>query len=292
VTRALAKVLDTVLAERDKTGARIDGDPVRIVRRFADPRDQEVAGLIASAMAYGRVSLFLPILERLFERLGPSPARAVRDLARGPRARAEKLTTDLSYRMTRPRDLADLLRVLGRGADREGGLEALFLEGDDPSEPDLALALARFRDTLLAQAPKDVEPGRIGIVRLLPDVAKGSATKRLWLFLRWMVRRDDVDVGAWPRVAKERLLIPLDAHIFRFSKALGLTRRSAPDVKASREVTRALKVLDPEDPVRYDFALCHLGMEEGCREERFDPVCRPCPLRPACVLYNGTRKRT
>lgn len=286
---ALRSVLDAVFAQRHLIASRIENDPIDIVRRFEDPRDVEVAGVVCSSLAYGRVDLFLPILERLFERLGPAPAARVRGLTRED---ALALADGLSYRMTRPRDLADLLLVLGRGADRPGGLESLFVEGDDAREADLAQALARFRDALVTRAPAGVDASRIGLVRLLPDVRKGSATKRLWLFLRWMARHDEVDTGAWPRVDRSRLLVPLDAHVFRFSKALGLTARASPDLKAAREVTAALRRLDPRDPVRYDFALCHLGMEEGCRGRRHEPTCRPCPLRPACALYNSGRARS
>jgi uncharacterized protein (TIGR02757 family) len=92
-------------------------------------------------------------------------------------------------------------------------------------------------------------------------VKKGSAAKRLWLYLRWMIREDAVDLGAWPRADRSRLLVPLDAHIFRFARALGLTARASPDLKAAREVTAHLRALDAHDPVRFDFHLCHLGME-------------------------------
>ena len=190
--------------------------------------------------------------------------------------------------MTRPRDLAELIRLTGAAAAHKGGLEALFLAGDQ-GEPDLAPALARWRDALLERAPKDIERGRRGLERHLPDVKKGSAAKRLWLYLRWMYRHNAVDLGAWPRADRSRLLIPLNAHVFRFARALGLTARSSPDLQAAREVTARLRHLDPSDPVRFDFNLCHLGMEDGCREERFDPVCAPCSLRPACVLYNAAR---
>jgi uncharacterized protein (TIGR02757 family) len=287
----LPEVLGRVADSDTERAARIASDPIGLVRRFADPREQEVVGLYCAAMAYGRVSLFLPILEELLARLGASPRARSIELAHGDPGEALDLCFGLSYRMTRPRDLAELIRLTGLAADRRGGLEALFLEGMEEGEPDHALALARFRDSLLDRAPRDIERGRRGLERHLPDVKKGSAAKRLWLYLRWMVRRDAVDLGAWPRVDRARLLVPLDAHVFRFARALGLTARSAPDLEAARQVTAALRALDAEDPVRFDFNLCHLGMEEGCREERYDPVCKPCALRTACVLYNRTRPR-
>lgn len=290
----LRAVLDGVADSDGDRAARIAADPLGLVHRYDDPRDQEVVGLYCAAMAYGRVSLFLPILEELLARLGSKPRARSIELAHADPGDALDLCEGLSYRMTRPRDLAELVRLTGAGSDRKGGLEALFVECDESGEedePDLAAALARFRDALLEGAPRDIERGRLGLERHLPDVKKGSAAKRLWLYLRWMVRSDSVDLGAWPRVDRSRLLIPLDAHVFRFARALGLTARSSPDLKAAREVTAHLRALDPADPIRYDFHLCHLGMEEGCREERFDPVCRPCALRTACVLYNAPRSK-
>jgi uncharacterized protein (TIGR02757 family) len=286
----LAAVLGSVAESQGDREARIAADPIGLVRRYADPREQEVVGLYCAAMAYGRVSLFLPTLEELLRRLGPSPRARSIELARSDPGDALDLCHGLSYRMTRARDLAELIRLTGHAAARKGGLEALFLAGDE-GEDDLAPALARFRDALLDRAPEDIERGRRGLERHLPDVKKGSAAKRLWLYLRWMIRADEVDLGAWPRADRSRLLIPLDAHVFRFARALGLTARSSPDLAAAREVTAHLRRLDPRDPVRFDFNLCHLGMEEGCREERFDPVCAPCALRPACVLYNAPRRK-
>ncbi|HZU96437.1 MAG TPA: TIGR02757 family protein [Planctomycetota bacterium] len=280
----LRSVLERVADSDAERAARIAADPLGLVRRYARPRDQEVVGLYCAAMAYGRVSLFLPILEELLRRLGPEPCRRSIELAHEDPGEALDLCAGLSYRMTRPRDLAELVRLTGAACDRRGGLEALFVAGDE-GEEDLAPALARFRDALLDRAPRDIERGRRGLERHLPDVKKGSAAKRLWLYLRWMVREDAVDLGAWPRVSRARLLIPLDAHVFRFARALGLTSRKQPDLAAAREVTAHLRALDPGDPVRFDFNLCHLGMEDGCREKRYDPVCRPCALRPACVLY-------
>ena len=285
----LRAVLDRVEASSESRGARIAADPVGLVRGYDDPRDQEVVGLYCTALAYGRVSLFLPILRELLRRLGPRPAARSVELAGQDPGEALDLVGALTYRMTRPRDLADLLRVVGQGASRPGGLEALFRAGDDPRSPDVVAGLAAFRDALLAGAPAGVEPDRLGLRRLLPDVKKGSAAKRLFLYLRWMVRRDAVDLGAWPAVSPARLVIPLDAHIFRFARALGLTSRKQPDLAAALEVTRGLARLDPEDPVRYDFNLCHVGMEQGCLERREDVVCGPCALRPVCVFYRRPR---
>jgi uncharacterized protein (TIGR02757 family) len=122
-----------------------------------------------------------------------------------------------------------------------------------------------------------------GLRHFLPSPLEGSACKRLNLYLRWMVRPDDgVDFGLWPQIPTDRLIIPLDTHICRIGQFLGLTRRKTPDWKMAEEITRSLRAISPDDPVQYDFVLCHMGISGncplvGCREK-----CEACPLRSAC----------
>jgi uncharacterized protein (TIGR02757 family) len=118
---------------------------------------------------------------------------------------------------------------------------------------------------------------------LLPDASRGAACKRLLLYLRWMVRRDDVDLGAWEGIVPpSALVIPLDTHVSRLSRLLGLTCRADLSWRTAEEITASLRRLSPEDPVRYDFALCHLGMSGACPARRSAERCRACPLAPAC----------
>src|SRR5271170_4485652 len=158
---SLRAILERVRETDAERRSRIAADPIGLVHRYAHAREQEVVGLYCAALAYGRVSLFLPVLEELLSRLGPSPRERSIELSREDPGEALDLCSGLSYRMTRPRDLAELVRLTGHAAARRGGLEALFLEGDQ-GEEDLAPALGRFRDALLANAPEDIERGRIG----------------------------------------------------------------------------------------------------------------------------------
>jgi uncharacterized protein (TIGR02757 family) len=236
----------------------IANDPLRFPRRYRAALDQEAAALCASALAYGRVDLFVPQLERLFMVAGEvgGPAAFAADAARSP-ARAARALAGFGYRMTGPEDAAALLAAVGRAQRRFGSLGALFARGFVAT--DLRASLSRFVGALLEGAP----PTR-RLKHLLPSPARGaSACKRPNLFLRWMVRGPDgVDLGTWRgRVPASALLVPLDTHILRAGRDLRLTRRRDLSWRSAEEITAWLRRVDPEDPVRFDFALCHLGME-------------------------------
>jgi uncharacterized protein (TIGR02757 family) len=109
----------------------------------------------------------------------------------------------------------------------------------------------------------------------------GSACKRINLFLRWMVRRDAIDPGGWTAIPARQLVVPLDTHTIRTGRCLRLTRRTTPGWKMAVEITNALRNLDPDDPVRYDFALCHLGMMGACGYGTKKGN-QQCPLRGLC----------
>ncbi len=239
-------------------------DPVHIVRRYPRADDREVVAFCAAGLAFGRVASVLQSIEALLAVMGPDPAAYVRafDPAR-ERARLEPLV----HRWIRGRDLAALMLVLQRMLREHGSIEGFFLAGDDGTSPDLAVALDAFSrralETDLRPAYGRV-PARPGVAYFFPRPSAGSACKRLNLFLRWMVRRDAIDLGVWIRVSPSRLIIPLDTHIIRLGRCLRLTRRASPGWQMAAEVTAALRRLDPADPVRFDFSLCHVGMNGAC----------------------------
>lgn len=174
-------------------------------------------------------------------------------------------------------DVAVLLAGAREVQRERGGLEDAFLGHDEGGE-DYTEALAGLRGEIIAagRAVTGLDAG----APLLPDPAAGSAAKRWHLMLRWFARRDEVDLGIWRRVDTGRLLMPLDTHIFRISRRLGLTRRRTAGLAAAREITARLRELDPVDPVRWDFALTRLGMLGGCGVN--DPRCVDCPLVGLC----------
>ncbi len=288
---ARAAALRPLLVALDATldrAARIAADPVELPRRYADPLDQEVAALFAAALAYGRADVFKPLLARVLDVMGRSPAAFVREFARAPDPAAFPFAV---YRFNRPRDLAALAAAAGDLANRHGSLGARFAalfreEGGAPGA--LRPALARFGRELREAPP--VAPllrgrGLRGLRHLLPDAAGAGASKRWNLYLRWMVRGPDaVDLGAWgDLVPASALLVPLDTHVHRVARCLGLTRRNDASWRTAEEITAALRRVDPEDPVRFDFALCHLGMSGGCPARRDPRRCELCPLAAACL---------
>lgn len=254
--------LDRLYAEYNRTDSA--ADPIHLVGRYPDPADQEVAGFLAAMLAFGRVAGLLDAVGRTLDVLGPRPAAFVRgfDLRRdGVRFR------HLGHRWIRGADVAALLAILGWMLRRAGSLEAFFLEGYDPRAPDLRAAIEHFSARALAAAP----PGRArrgrrpGVRFFFPRPSQGSACKRINLFLRWMVRRDAIDLGVWSAIAPAKLVIPLDTHVVRVGQCLGLTRYRSPGWRMAAEMTASLRQLDPQDPVKYDFALCRLGMTGECR---------------------------
>jgi uncharacterized protein (TIGR02757 family) len=256
----LRRALDALCRRYDRR--YLDSDPVGIVRRFDDPADREVAGLLAAGLAYGRVASIRASLERLLDVLGPSPARFVREFD----ARKDARRFDgFVHRFTRGRDVALFLHLV-RQAGSRGGLEALFLASDAPDRPDVGDALDGFGRALFAGDARPFVPGgRLpkddGARRLLPIPSGGSVCKRSCLFLRWMVRADDgIDCGVWRRVSPSRLVLPLDTHLQRVVIALGWTRRRSPSWAMAVEATSRLRAIDPHDPIRYDFALSRLGI--------------------------------
>ncbi len=283
----LRPVLDRFLEGADLR-ARLPHDPVELVHAYDDPADIEVAGLLASALAYGRVDLFKPLVAALLQRMGPSPARFVDALRESSDwAGLERFV----YRFNVGADVACLLWAAGEARREHGGLGALFarcLSLAGGSEDPLAGALGRFTAWLKGRDFSSVI-ARLGPPRsldhLLPGPATGGACKRLNLYLRWMVRGPDaVDFGVWAAqgVPKRALVIPLDTHVARMAGNLGLTRRRDASWKTALDVTASLRQLDPDDPIKYDFALCHYGMSGACPPARRADGCRACSLLGVC----------
>ena len=224
-------------------------DPLAAVLRYSEPADQEVAGLIASALAFGNVKAILRSVDTVLERF-PSPAA---DLRAVDPASLPRLFAEFQHRYARGHELADLLASI-RGVIIEcGSLGACFRECGLEENADYAPALTRFVAMLRkgSAMPKNY---------LLPDPALGSACKRLWLYLRWMVRKDAVDPGAWTGLDPAKLIVPMDTHMHYLCQRLGFTRRKTADLRTAREVTAAFRKICPQDPVRYDFALTRLGI--------------------------------
>ena len=265
-------------------------DPIQVVRRYRRPADQEVVAFCAAALAFGRVTSVLAAIDGLLGVMGERPAAFVR---RFDPVRHGAPLRPLVHRWIRGVDLVALLWVLRGMLEQDGSLEAAFLEGHRADAADVDPALTRFaaraRATALGRVYGDAHTGRRGVDYFFPRPDAGSACKRLNLFLRWMVRRDAVDLGLWSGVSPSQLIIPLDTHVIRVGRCLGLTRYRSPGWGMAREITESLRRLDPVDPVRYDFSMCHLGMMDACGFNRPQRDAH-CPLRGVC-RPGGRRRR-
>ncbi|MCX7039377.1 MAG: TIGR02757 family protein [Spirochaetes bacterium] len=253
-------------------------DPLEFLYSAEDPADQEIVGLIAACLAYGRVNQILASVGRVLDVMGSGSLREG-----GPRAFLERTPAEgisrmfegFSHRFTTGRELAALLTGVKRALADHGSLEVLFAAGADASDQTVLPALARFVGELRSYA------GCV-LPSLLPSPADGSACKRLNLFLRWMARRDAVDPGPWTSVPAAKLVVPLDTHMFRISRALGLTARKQADLKSALEITRGFRAIRPDDPVRYDFSLTRLALNPACRENGIEclfALAEPASLR-------------
>lgn len=291
-----ARLPPEVVAHLESLYVRVDAraaiarDPVQFPRRYTALRDREIAAVFAAGLAYGRVDLFRPVLEQLFARF---------DRVGGPAAFIDQLDAQserdsfspLVYRWNRGLDLLLLCGALRDVYQQHDSLEALVSPID--AEVNIGPGLARLVDAL-----------RVGVLRharllgapasnfsdlprgpryLLPSPVDGSACKRWNLALRWLVRpaTEGVDLGCWS-VPTSQLIIPLDTHVLRISRLLGITTRKDGSWRTAVEVTEALRTIDPVDPVRFDFAIAHIGISGGCLGRREATICADCPLERVC----------
>ncbi|MFW5966115.1 MAG: TIGR02757 family protein [Persicimonas sp.] len=263
--------------ERCDFAERRRHDPVEFSWGYRDSEDRELVALLSSCLAYGRVELLKEAIARILDELGERPARAVDDLGVGElRARL----SDFVYRMTRGADVIDLLVAARRVQHTFGSLEEAYLSADKTDH------LARADHFVELLRRKRVRPElERGFAYLLPKPSAGSACKRLHLFFRWMGRGPDgIDLGTWERLEPADLLMPLDTHTSRLCRYIGLCDRKSTDLKAAIEVTESLAMMAPDDPLRYDFALCHLGISGDCIHRRSDEHCPGCPIEKVCTL--------
>ncbi|MEM7249325.1 MAG: TIGR02757 family protein [Acidobacteriota bacterium] len=278
------KVVGETLEEFDgrfPRAERLTGDPVQLAHGYSDPRDREVAALIASSLAFGRASLVIEAGRGLLDWLGPRPAR---HLTRAHRRGELTVPEGWQYRWLRRDDLRWFLAQVGRVLDEAGSLEAAFTAGDDGG-PDLRAAMSAFANRLR----DDGRPARRrlthGAAYFVPSAEQGSTCKRLCLFLRWLIRpADGIDLGSWSGLDPARLTMPVDTHVARISAYVGLTERRTASWAMAREITENLARFRPDDPVSFDFALSQLGIMGSCPRRRQPKLCASCDLLPACRL--------
>jgi uncharacterized protein (TIGR02757 family) len=274
-----------------RTPARfLENDPIRLARGFASPLDAEIAAILGSFLAFGKVAAFLPKVQSLLRLMEPSP-RSYVEAYRHSRDRAFfRAFRSRVYRGDDVRLLLENLRLVFR---EHASLEDAFLAVPVGEDAVLRLGPHRARLAAFARLLYRADPRPIagrssyppGYRHLVPDPAAGSACKRWNLFLRWVARpADGVDLGIWKRVDPAGLVMPLDIHVARISSLIGIRKRRTPDWKSAEEVTAWLRELDPRDPLRFDFPLSHIGISSRCRGRWVEAICEACRIRRICSV--------
>jgi uncharacterized protein (TIGR02757 family) len=223
-------------------------DPLEFLYAYDRLEDREIAGLVASGLAYGRVSRILHSVESVLGLLGPEPSAF---LAGIPPRRLGELFSGFRHRFTDGVELSSLLSSVSSVQREHGSLRNLVT--DISGSLGFQVAMDRLVSILLDGTGRDRNS-------LLPRPCLGSACKRLNLFARWMVRHDDVDPGGWGGIRSSELIVPLDVHMYRAGTALGFTRRKAADCRTAMEITDGFRGVCPDDPVKYDFAVTRYGI--------------------------------
>lgn len=238
----------------------IKNDPIEFPHLYHDPKDIEIAGFIASSLAFGRVELFKPVIRKILSLSGDNLYDYVINF---DPVSDVKHFDGLYYRMCRDRDIASLVWMLSVVLRRYGTLGNLFYSCFD-AERTIRKALKTFVAILMEVDPTPVYGEGIyprGLRQLLPSPGNGGPCKRLNMYLRWMVRpADGIDFGLWDKIPPSMLMIPLDTHITRICKGLHMTERKSVSWTMAEEITEKFRLIAPEDPLKYDFALCHLGI--------------------------------
>lgn len=231
-------------------------DPVWILHRFEDEKDIELIGLITAANAYGSVEQINSFINTLLEKINYKPYEFTINFSK---RKDKKFLKDLYYRFNSHLDISNMFSSLNRALVKYGSLKNLFMNYYENSHNNIIPALTGFTHEL----NKNIKNNNDRYYHYLFSSPQNNSTcKRMNLYLRWMVRKDEIDTGLWKDIHTSKLIMPVDTHIARISKKLNLVQRKSIDLKFALELTQKLKRFDPDDPVKYDFALCHLGMDK------------------------------
>ena len=238
------------LAKKYETENFIKDDPVQFPHRFNSVKDIEISGFIASMFAYGNRKIFIEKLNQLFSIMENQPLDFILNFDK-------KSLKGFNYRFSKDFDIIEIFNVMKKLYGKDGGLLELFKYGYEQKE-DVQAMFQVVADYFYANRKNEVGQG---FYHMIPNPSKGGAMKRMNMFLRWMVRKPPVDLNIWHFIPTSELLIPLDVHVAKLSREMGLLTRSSNDFKAVLELTKKLKEFCPNDPVKYDFAIFGLGVD-------------------------------
>jgi len=263
----------------------IQNDPITMVLDFQSPVDREVAGFIAAVFSYGNVKQIQQTLRTVFEIIGPTPAKTLRE--NNGFYWKKKIPPNFKHRFNTAKDLGCLFTWLGEALRVSSTLEDFFLaQNSGVVMDDIGTLLENFIEGLTKLDSTPYKPQKTkGVHFFLTRPSNKSACKRLLLFMRWVTGTGTMDLGLWKKIPSSILLIPVDTHVLRISRHLGFTKRKDNSWRTAQEITNVLKLMDAKDPTRFDFAICHLGISKEC-PSRFDiKICPKCRMNDVCVTY-------
>lgn len=238
---------------------KLEPDPLQFLHRFNDEKDIEIIGLIASIFAYGNVKQIENSLEKVINVMGKKPYLFIKNYND---QHSNRKISGIRHRFYTEDDLKKLLFILGKELNKHGSIRQIFLQDYNISDNNVKNGISKFSNYFINSFIETFGTISNGIKFMFPMPEKGSACKRMNLFLRWMVRKDELDFGLWNEISASKLVIPVDTHIARICRYLKLTYRKNSDWKMAEEITNNLKKFDPDDPVKYDFAICHIGIRK------------------------------
>ena len=239
------------LVKKYETIDFIKDDPIQFVHRSKCKEEAELYGFIASLFAYGNRKIFIKKLDEIFSK---SEGNLLEFIKNGDFSSLK----DVEYRFSKEHDIIPIFEILSKLYNESEGLEDLFAYSWTQACFDHQQFLQTVVDYFYSNAPKIVGQG---FYHMIPNPNNGGAMKRINMFLRWMVRKGPVDLGIWEFIKPKDLLIPLDVHVARVSRQMGLLERKSNDFKAVQELTNNLTKFCPEDPVKYDFAMFAFGIK-------------------------------
>lgn len=264
----------------------LETDPIyfpHIVKK----QDQEVTAFISASLAYGRVSQIKTSIEKVLTITDNSPLKYIKNMEV---KKSLKDFKNFKHRFNDGKDMVCLLYFIKQMIEEQGSIKNFYTLGFNKTDSTIVPSLINFCENALKLDHSNIYgknktlPKDAGVRYFFPSPKKGSASKRLNMFLRWMVRKDEVDFGMWNFISTDKLIIPLDTHVSRISRYIGLTERKSNDLKTAIEITENLKELDKRDPVKYDFAIARLGIIDKCPSKKDEVKCNECEIKGICIL--------
>lgn len=230
----------------------VDNDPIQFMHAFEEKNDRELAGFFAAIMAWGRRDIVIAKVDDLLKRMDYRPAEFIANFSEAD----TPLFDDFKHRTFKPIDIYWLIRILQSVLKEFGDFEGFWASCYQQSKKEHRELIAVFHEEFFALQPEAPQRTR----KHISNPEKNSSCKRLYMYLRWCIRKSEVDLGIWNFMSPSELKIPLDVHVGNQARKLGLLSRSQNDWKSVVELTEKLQILDSNDPAKYDFALFGLGV--------------------------------